>query len=411
MGKNKRRPKKEKYSVKKHGFVAGLALGLCSTFALALVGAGSASIPPSPPPKASSPAAAEPEAPRTSRETTILAVGDMIFSRRVAERLPEDGWAGPFERARPLFESADLVFGNLETTAAFRGEPFPGKHPAITFRAPPGILFGLKQAGFSALSLANNHINDFGPVAIAETIAALDMVGIAHSGAGRNDAEARRPAIVRANGKRFAFLAYTEKSWSVLRADSGAGAAVLEEPTVIADIETARKNADFVIVSIHWGEELQGAPRETDRQLARRILDAGADAIIGHHPHVLQGAEFYKGKPILYSLGNFIFDMISSRTYESAAAVLRFGDEGVRGVLFIPLRIDAGTFAPAPAKGEDAAAIGDLLTDRCRAVGGRLEPLAEGIYQLRPPGAYRTTASREDSSSSEYGFGMTPLNP
>jgi poly-gamma-glutamate synthesis protein (capsule biosynthesis protein) len=220
----------------------------------------------------------------------------------------------------------------------------------------------------------------------------LDLIGIAHCGAGKNQDQARRPAVLEANGRRFAFLAYTEKMWSVDPAGAKPGTVLLNEDEAVADIRKARETADFVLVSLHWGEEHRGLPRDSDRVRARSLLDAGADAVIGHHPHVLQGAEFYKGKPIVYSLGNFVFDMISSRTYESAAAVFVFGPAGPQEVRFVPLRIDTESFAPAPAEGADARKIGALLSERCAAVGSRLEALEDGTFLLRPQGAYRTIA-------------------
>ncbi|MFA6507542.1 MAG: CapA family protein [Treponemataceae bacterium] len=388
------------------GFLLGAALGLCAILALSAVGDRTVRIdaiagPPPAPTPVPIPAQEESMKSETSIETTLLAVGDMVFSRRIAERIQTDGWAGPFKNMGLFSTKADLVFGNLETTASILGDPFPGKPPVITFRASPGVLFGLKKAGFSVVSLANNHINDYGPLAIAETIDALDAIGIAHCGAGNNEQEAGRPAFVTSGGKRYAFLAYTENMWSIREAGTEAGATILNEDRVVADIREAKKNADFVLLSLHWGEELQERPRDSDQELAHRLVDAGADAILGHHPHVLQGAEIYKGKPILYSLGNFIFDMISKRTYLSAVAVLRFGAEGPRDVRFVPLRINDETFAPAPAEGEDTRDIGALFTERCAAVGGRLEALDDGSFRLRPPGAYRTIDKRADNSSSE----------
>jgi len=324
----------------------------------------------------------------------------MVFSRRIAARFPTAGWDGFFENARPLLSAGDIVFGNLETPASLRGTPYPGKDPIITFRAPPGIIFGLKKAGFSVLSLANNHINDYGPIALADTLEALDLAGIARCGAGRNEGEARQPAVVEREGKRFAFLAYVEPMWSATPAGEGPGAAILDSVQVVRDIASAREQADFVVVSLHWGEEHQGTPRESDRALARLFVDAGADAILGHHPHVLQGAEFYRSKPILYSLGNFVFDMLSRRTYETAVAVIEFGPEGPREVRFMPVRIDETSFAPARAVGEDGRAIGRLLAERCAALGSRLEETTAGDYVLRTE-AYRTPDSRADSSSSE----------
>ncbi len=414
MQKRKRTHKKTSHPLS--GFLAGTALGL---FAVSALAAGADRVfHPEPPAPSAEPIAAvpappvpEPSNPEQPRTTTIAAVGDLVFSRKIADRLPISGWKELFAGAKPLLAGRDIVFGNLETPVSYRGTPYPGKFPDITFRAPPGILLGIREAGFTVLSIANNHISDYGAEALGDTIAALDAAGIARCGAGRDGEDARRPAVLEANGKRFAFLAYVEPMWSAVRADNSPGAAWIDAEEIEADIGRAKGSADFVLLSLHWGEEHAGVPRYADRALARRLVDAGADAIIGHHPHVLQGAEFYRGKPILYSLGNFVFDMRSPKTYETAEATLVFGPEGPREVRFTPARIDAETFGPAAAEGDDARNIGALLASRCAALGSTLEPVDGGTYRLRPPGAYRTPESRNESSSSVYGLGIVPSKP
>lgn len=315
----------------------------------------------------------------------IAAVGDVLLSRKIADTISDEGWKAPFRNSAKILQGSDFAFCNLETPAAFAGSPFPGKDPDVTFRAPPGALFGLKSGGFSIVSVANNHINDYGPAALKETLEALDILGIAHCGAGVNAAEARRPAIMTAKGLRFAFLGYAEPMWSVVEAGTEPGVALLNPDQIIADIQAARAEADVVVVSLHWGEEHQGAPRESDRALARTFVDAGANLIIGHHPHVLQGAEFYREALILYSLGNFIFDMVSSKTYQSASALIRFEGKRPVEVRFRPILIDRLSFAPDLAVGEDATRIASLIQTRCAAVGGATTIAEDGTVVLRAP--------------------------
>ncbi len=324
---------------------------------------------------------------------TLLAVGDIQLSRRVAPVIAERGWAHPTAALAPLISGADLAFANLECPASYLGTPYPGKPPEVTFRARPGDLFALKAAGFDVLSLANNHAGDYGEDALRETLEALRLLDIAVCGAGMDEADARRPAVLSAADRKVAFLAYAEPIWSVLAAGEGPGVAVLREDAVVADLAAAREWADIVVLSLHWGEEHRGQPRESDRALARRLVDAGADAVIGHHPHVLQGAEFYRGAPILYSLGNFVFDMVSPATYDGAAALLEFRDGRAVRLSFLPISIDRKTYAPARAEGEAADRILSLIAARCLLVGSPGARREDGSFVLEPPGLNVPTAA------------------
>ncbi len=375
------------------GFAAGVVLGVAALLALGSVsdGSGGASTAGQTGQAPAETTAAErpPTVAIASIEAeaqafTLVAVGDILLARRVGERIASAGWAAPFAAFSPILASADLAFANLECPASYLGAPYPGKPPVVTFRAQPGSLLGLKGAGFDIVSLANNHTSDYGEEALGETLDALDTLGVARAGAGRDAKEARRPAILTVNGARVAFLAYVEPMWSATEATMAGGVAHYDAAETAADIAAAREVADFVIVSLHWGEEHRRFPREKDRAIARSLIDAGADAILGHHPHILQGAEFYRGAPILYSLGNFIFDMVSPKTYESAAAMLRF-ERGARTTLrLLPLRIDAATFAPEAAVGEDGEAIGRLIRDRSAALGSPSLRRPDGFVEILP---------------------------
>lgn len=371
----------------KKPFVAGFTLGVLLGVA-ALLALGSLSDRPlsngSKFAAAADPAPTAEGATKMSQPFTLIAVGDILLARKVGTRIAAAGWQSPFAEMAPLISSAELAFANLECPVSYLGTPFPGKPPVVTFRADPGALLGLKKSGIDVVSLANNHLGDYGPQAIEETLDGLDVVAVARSGAGRNEAEARSPALLEAGGRRIAILAYVEPMWSVVEAKEGPGVAVFDPAEAVADVAAARAVADLVLVSLHWGEEHQTFPRESDREVARRLVDAGADAILGHHPHVLQGAEFYRGKPIFYSLGNFVFDMVSPKTYESAAALLRFENGQTTTLRFIPLRIHPKTFAPAPAEGEDGARIGRLIADRSAMLGSPSLIRADGSVELIP---------------------------
>jgi len=329
-----------------------------------------------------------PEPQTTEAQYTLVAVGDIQLGRRVGQRIREQGWGYLFETAKPLTDSADIVFANLECPAALSGSPYPGKDPDVTFRADPTALFSLKKAAFSVVSLANNHSTDYGSAALQETLEALRLLDISTCGAGTSEDEAHAPAIKTLGLWSVAILAYAENLWSVTEAQGApsggtAGVAVIDEDRMVRDIQKAKERADLVVLSLHWGEEHQGVPTEAQRDLAHRLVREGAGLIVGHHPHVLQGVEFFQGVPILYSLGNFVFDMISPRTYDSALAriSLRFSETTIEGKVhrsvkiprleLVPILIDRQTYAPRVAEGKDRERILELLGNRCAVLGKR----------------------------------------
>jgi poly-gamma-glutamate capsule biosynthesis protein CapA/YwtB (metallophosphatase superfamily) len=213
----------------------------------------------------------------------------------------------PFASFAPLFKSADVRVGNLECVVATVGSVEPDK--PNTFRVPPSTLKYVRKH-FDAVGLANNHSGDFGPKAFSQMVGLLKREGLGYYGGGLNLSEAHTPWVVERKGVRIAFLGYNEFQPRNFEADHDrAGIAWSEDEQVVRDIATARTQwrADVVIPIMHWGwEEAKANPRQ--RALARRMIDAGADAVIGGHPHQVQDTDVYKGKPIFYSLGNFVFE-------------------------------------------------------------------------------------------------------
>lgn len=220
---------------------------------------------------------------------TIAAGGDPLA--------PFDAW----------LRDADYTIGNLECPVATTGTALANK--IYTFRAHPRVLDKL-QGRFDAVAVANNHSGDYGREAFLETLGLLDRAGIRHFGGGRNLAEAHAPLWIEQKGLRIAVLGYDEFKPRSFEAGAGwAGVAWSEDSHVVRDIRAARAaGADLVIPFMHWGWEREPQPSERQRALARLMIDAGADAVIGGHPHVTQGADLYRGKPIVWSLGNFVFD-------------------------------------------------------------------------------------------------------
>ncbi|GAB1393389.1 CapA family protein [Rhodocyclaceae bacterium] len=245
--------------------------------------------------------------PAWAEPVRLIFVGDIMLDDGPGRLVAAGG--DPLAPFAALLADADYRIGNLECPIAAdtTGQPMASK--IYNFRAHPRVLTVLKGR-FDALAVANNHSGDYGRAAFLETLDHLKAAGIASFGGGRNLAEAHRPLWIEQKGLRIAVLAYNEfKPRSFEAGPDWPGIAWSEDSHVIADIRAARAaGADVVIPFMHWGWERERAPTERQRSLARRLIDAGAAAVVGGHPHVTQGSETYRGRPIIYSLGNFVFD-------------------------------------------------------------------------------------------------------
>lgn len=274
-------------------------------------------------------------------QATLIAVGDVMLSRDVAKRIAENKDPNfPFLKVTDYLRSADMTFGNLECPIT---EGPVVTRDAMKFHAHPGVERALKQAGFSVLSLANNHLPDYGPKGVIRTTALLDAVGITWVGAGKDAEEAERPALVTKNGVRFAFLAYNDQDVVPKRygaAKKHPGTNIMDKKKVSNAVRAAKEQADVVIVSMHSGREYM-KPNAHQASFAKAAIDAGAEVVIGHHPHVVQSVEQYKGKFILYSLGNFVFDQTRSPSVKQGVAVkIAFTRAGLRSMRFTPVLIE-----------------------------------------------------------------------
>ena len=230
------------------------------------------------------------------------------------------GNAGAF---RELIKGADIAIANFENPAPDN----PRWHTKGTvFSADPTLIDGLANAGIDYVSLANNHIRDAGGQGLLQTIENIEQRGIKVSGAGKDLAAARMPAIMEAGGVRVAILAYDAIAGYYHATATRSGSAPLQARLVKADVAAARKaGADIVIVFPHWGTEYDPTPFASQQKLARMIIDAGADMVIGNHAHWAAAMEVYQGKPIWYALGNFVFDQTwSEPTMEGITLELTF---------------------------------------------------------------------------------------
>ena len=236
---------------------------------------------------------------------TLVFAGDIMLADGPGKTIANGG--DPLAPFAPILAAADYRIGNLECPVADSGEEHPDK--IVSFRAAPATLRVL-QGRFDAVSVANNHAGDYGKTAFTDTLDNLQQAGIAAVGGGRNLSEAHRPLWIAQKGVKVAILAYNEFKPRVFEAGARTpGIAWSEDDQVISDIRAAKTaGADLVIPFMHWGWEREMQPSERQRSLARRMIDEGAAMVVGGHPHVTQGAEIYRGKPIIYSLGNFVFD-------------------------------------------------------------------------------------------------------
>lgn len=295
------------------------------------------------------------------------------------------GYDYPFLATAAALRSGDIAIGNLEAPATDSGTEFRGKR--FRFKSNPDVATALKRAGFSVVTLANNHILDFGPSGLEQTMRHLARSGISFAGAGPNLQEARRPAILTAKGKRVAFLAYSlTLPAEFFAARNRAGTAPGYLRYVREDIAHLRPLVDHIVVSFHWGSELAVTPHSYQVSTARAAIEAGADVVLGHHPHVLQGIERYRNGIIFYSLGNFAFATASTRSDRSIIARVTL-DRGVKSVELLPLNVlnREVRLQPALLEGKPAQSVIDHLNrisagmgTKIRGVGGRYIVEAKG---------------------------------
>lgn len=270
----------------------------------------------------------------------LLFAGDVYLSDHVLEAYDAAGGIdGVLSQGyQAEIQAADYFMTNEEFPFSTRGTPAPDKQ--FTFRVHPEKVKLMQEMGIDLVTLANNHALDYGRDAMLDTIDTLDRAGIRHVGAGKNLAEARKPAIVELNGRTFAFIGatrvYPEADWAAGTDSAGMFSAYDGGAQLAEEVKAAKQQADYVIAYVHWGIEREETPNEVQKSIAHRLVDAGADLVVGAHPHVLQGIEYYQGVPIAYSLGNFVF---GSSIPSTALLQADVDDAGIR------LRLIPGTSA------------------------------------------------------------------
>ncbi len=277
--------------------------------------------------------------PPAPREYTLLFLGDIMLSRGVEVKMKfENDWAYPFHEIAATLRAADLVYANLECPISDRGRNLGHRY---SFRADPQVLMGLKEASVRVVSQANNHTYDWGPAALLDSLERLNAAGIRTPGAGQNDLEAHFPVLLDLGGVRLAFLAYVDIAPSEAKAGvDRPGVAWLEPSRVLADIRFARPLADVLIVCPHWGVEYAPQPTREQVKLARTMIDAGADLVVGSHPHVAEPLEAYHGRWIAYSLGNFVFDQHNPATHRGLMLKVTVRARRVTAATPVPIAIN-----------------------------------------------------------------------
>lgn len=300
---------------------------------------------------------------------TMTFVGDVMLARGVGRMIEAAG--DPAASLRPTAErlaAADITIGTFESTLSRIGPPTQG---GDSFGADPSVRAGLTLAGFDVLSLAANHLGDFGAESIVETIRLVRETGILPVGGGADLAEAQAPAIVERDGTTIGFLAFNAIGETPraepgvpgaleVRMGSRTGPLVAADVTAMQDrVRALSEQVDHVVVMPHWGTQYTYEPEEDQRIVGRAMIDAGADLVVGGHPHWVQGVEVYAGAMIIHSLGNYVFDMdFMAETMEGAILDVTLWDGEVRSATFAPIRMDA-SFTPREVSYADGATVLD----------------------------------------------------
>lgn len=300
-------------------------------------------------------------------------VGDLLLGASVETTMRKQGLEYPFSGALEYLTSPDLTAGNLENPITTRG--IPAENKQYVFKGSPDLLPPLKEAGFDIVSLANNHTLDQGTEGLLDTIAHLKEAGIANVGGGNDDTEAFTPVVLEKNGIKVAYLSVSrvvpEGSWKADKNHPGVAEAY-DSTRAVAAIAKAKQEADLVVIMVHWGVERADQPVEHQTTLSRQFIDAGADLVIGSHPHVMQGFEQYKGKWIAYSLGNFIFNVTATpRTKETGVLDAVCTKGGECNLTLHPMVADQSR--PAPVEPEKAKELTDYLTSISQAFGVKVD--------------------------------------
>ena len=312
---------------------------------------------------------------------TLVAAGDLLLGGSAAPTVRQHGFDYPYRDVANIFHSADIAMANLEAPLTRQAEPVEDK--SYTFKVDPEAAAGMQRAGLTILTLANNHIGDFGPDGVTDTIAALRPYGLRYVGAGANLQQARRPTALATKHGSVGFLAYSNtfpKSFYAKADRPGTAPGYAE--FISKDVRRLREFVDYVVVSFHWGAELMTEPKDYQQRLARLAIDSGAQVVIGHHPHVLQGVELYNGGVIYYSLGNFAFGSYSRNAQLGGLARVTLADGGVQSAEILPLNVANHEVAFKPRPLVDDLEFSTDFAGLCAPLGVDMTKKEDGFWKL-----------------------------
>ena len=277
----------------------------------------------------------------TVRPLRLAAVGDINLGDQPGDAIAANGPGYPWQGAGKALRHADLTFGNLECAVSTRGEPFPKEY---NFRATPAALAGLRRnSGIDVLNLANNHIGDYGPTATIDTVRGVERLGMKAVGAGPDLERALAPQLVERLGLKVAFVGFSEIAPIEFAAAPGHPGTAWARPDQVASaVHAARRKADIVVATFHWGIEKQTLESARQRELANVAVRAGAQVVIGAHPHTLQPVRRQGAAIVAYSLGNFVFGAESPETTTTGILELDLTAEGVAKGNWRAARIQGG---------------------------------------------------------------------
>ncbi len=304
---------------------------------------------------------------KNSQRFSILFVGDILLANEAERHIHKKGVDYPFWKIKEELLKYDFIFANMESPITKRGVPVV-KKPYI-FRVKPEDAVCLKDLKIDVVSIANNHILDYNHEGMEDTIAALDRMNIRHTGAGWTLDEARRPAVLRNGDTAVVILAYCNSPPEEYYAtETTPGIAPLDLELIRDDIAAHSHDDNIVVISLHWGIEQTHVPQKEQIATAHAIIDAGADAVIGHHPHWPQGIELYRGRPIVYSLGNFVNGYINPIERDNIAVGLYYNGRTLESVKVVPLagRNRQIRFQPSVLTGKQAQGFLGLIRNLCR---------------------------------------------
>lgn len=261
---------------------------------------------------------------RKEQRPSFMAGGDVHLGDRASKVIRREGMDYPFRALAPLLQKSKIVLANLEGPIAVKAEPEDRNY---SYRADPDTAPALFKAGINVVTLANNHLVDCGREGVLETLEITRAAGLATVGAGADRKGAHLPALLQSGRWRVGFLGYY---WNRRTAATEhlPGSAMETDEALARDIGQLKPLVDRIVVTFHWGVPYERIPLEKDRVKARYAIDCGADIVIGHHPHLVQGYEIYRGRPIFYSLGNFVFGSGNSKA-EGLLLSVRFNSDGL----------------------------------------------------------------------------------